>query len=101
MLVGKQAPEPGKKEGAKPREGYYVMLASDQDDVSWVPAARLAGIPNTKTPGDEQFAAEAGWTWLSGVGLGAAEWQHKDVALALASMAEAIANGTPLVGAQP
>ncbi len=44
----------------------------------------------------EQFAVEAGWTWLGGVGLGAAEWQHKDVAKALASIAEAIANGTAI-----
>ena len=44
----------------------------------------------------EQFAAKAGWTWLGGVGLGAAEWQHKNVALALAPIAEAIANGTAI-----
>jgi len=44
----------------------------------------------------EQFAVEAEWTWLGGVGLGAAEWQHKDVARALAPIAEAIANGTAI-----
>ncbi|MCX6093302.1 MAG: NAD(P)H-dependent oxidoreductase [Candidatus Bipolaricaulota bacterium] len=44
----------------------------------------------------ERFAAEAGWSWLGGVGLGEAEWQHKDVARALAPVAEAIANGTAI-----
>jgi hypothetical protein len=44
----------------------------------------------------ERFAAEAGWLWLGGVGLGAAEWQHKDVARALAPIAEAIANETAI-----
>jgi hypothetical protein len=66
--------------------------------------ARLFGIIQCGFPEKEQnatalaiaerFAAEAGWSWLGGVGLGAAEWQHKDVAGALAPIAEAIANGT-------
>lgn len=41
----------------------------------------------------EQFAREAGWTWLGGIALGAAEWQHKGAGTALALAADAVAAG--------
>ncbi len=44
----------------------------------------------------EQFAAEAGWTWLGGVALGGADGYGKDVSGALIPVGEAIAEGKPI-----